>query len=488
MAQRTSDYLISLVNELRKLPSETEWVEFKCNNQDPKMIGEYISALSNSAALCEKPYAYVVWGIDDSSHEIISSSFDWQNSKKGNEQLESWLMRLCSPRINFRFYDVNTEKGLVVLLEIPAATNQPTMFSGERFIRVGSNKKNLKEFPNKERDLWKSLDLIPFELRVAAENKSEDEIIALLDSSNYYDKMNIPIPRNRSDIMTDFISEKFIQRNSESYFNITNMGALLIGKDFSSFNNLFKKAVRVIWYKGNSRIETIREQVFTGGYVLTYENIANYIMTIIPQEEVIEGTTRKSLFSFPEIAIRELLANMLIHQDFEQHGTNPMVEIFSDRIEFSNPGAPLVNIERIVDTVPVSRNENIAGFMHKCGICEERGSGFDKIIMATSQNSMLAPRIENIENQFTKVILFAKLPFDITSKEDKIHTCYMLACYAYVNYGAIENSDVRKLFDLTEEDKVKASRIIKDTLDAKLIKPVDKDTAPRYMKYIPIWA
>ena len=179
---------------------------------------------------------------------------------------------------------------------------------------------------------------------------------------------------------------------------------------------------------------------------------------------------------------------MLIHQDFEQHGTNPMVEIFSDRIEFSNPGAPLVNIERIIDTVPVSRNENIAGFMHKCGICEERGSGYDKIIMATAQNSMLAPRIENMENQFTKVILFAKLPFDITSKEDKIPTCYMQACFAYVNYHAIDNSDIRKLFALEEKDKVKASRVLKDTVDAKLIKPVDKDTAPRHMKYIPIWA
>lgn len=72
-----------------------------------------------------------------------------------------------------------------------------------------------------------------------------------------------------------------------------------------------------------------------------------------------------------------------------------MVEVFSDRIEFSNAGAPLIAIERIVDTVPISRNENIAGFMRKCGICEERGSGYDKIVAATSQNEMLAPRIEN---------------------------------------------------------------------------------------------
>lgn len=165
-----------------------------------------------------------------------------------------------------------------------------------------------------------------------------------------------------------------------------------------------------------------------------------------------------------------------------------MVEIFSDRMEFSNAGAPLIDIDRIVDTVPVSRNENIAGFMHKCGICEERGSGYDKIIAATSKSTMLAPKIENQSNQFTKVVLFAKIPFELTSKEDRIRTCYMQACFAYVNFGAITNADVRETFGLEESEKVKSSRIIKDTVEAGLIKPVDPETAPRYMKYIPHWA
>lgn len=487
--QRTSDYLLRLVNELRKLPSEIEWVEFKCNNQNPQLIGEYISALSNSAALCEKPYAYILCGIDDNSHTVVSTSFDWQNAKKGNEQLEAWLTRLCTPRIAFSFYDVFTENGKVVVLEIPAAVSQPTMFSGERYIRIGSNKKNLKEYPNKERELWKSLDTIPFELKSSLENKSEDEVVALLDYSRYYDKMKLPIPRNREDILLDLQNEKFIKSISKSSFNITNMGALLIGKDLKKFDSVSRKTVRVIWYKNNNRLETVREQEFLSGYALCYEEIINYIMTIIPQEEVIDGAARKSIFSYPEIAIRELVANMLIHQDFEQHGTNPMVEVFSDRIEFSNPGAPLINIERIIDTVPVSRNENIAGFMHKCGICEERGSGYDKIVLATGENSMLSPRIENQSNQFTKVILFARLPFDIMRKEEKINTCYMQSCLAYVNFGAITNADIRKIFGInSENEKVKASRIIKDTLEAKLIKPVDADTAPRYMKYIPYWA
>lgn len=211
-------------------------------------------------------------------------------------------------------------------------------------------------------------------------------------------------------------------------------------------------------------------------------------MAVIPQEEVITGTVRHSVYAFPEIAIRELLANIMIHQSLEQRGTSPMVEIFSNRIEFSNTGAPLVDVNRMVDTVPVSRNENMAGFMHKCGICEERGSGYDKIIRSTGNDKLLAPMIINQSNQFTKAVMFAKIPFDMITKEDRIRTCYMQTCLAYVEFKAISNSDIRNLFDLGDNDKVKASRIIKDTVTAGLIKPLDPDTAPRYMKYIPAWA
>ena len=178
----------------------------------------------------------------------------------------------------------------------------------------------------------------------------------------------------------------------------------------------------------------------------------------------------------------------MIHQDLQQRGTNPMVEVFQNRIEFSNAGEPLVAIERIVDSVPVSRNENIAGFMHKCGICEERGSGYDKIIEATAKNELLAPRIENQNNQFTKAVLFAKVPFEMTTKEDRVRTCYMQACLAYVNYEAVSNGDIRKLFGLSDQEMTKASRLIQNTIDAGLIKAVDPETAPRYKKYIPYWA
>ena len=309
-----------------------------------------------------------------------------------------------------------------------------------------------------------------------------------LDYSKYYEKLESPIPRNREKVFEDLQKEKFIKRNDAGNWNITNFGALMIAKDLKAFEGLTRKTVRVIWYKDKTRLEAKREKEFVSGYVVCYEEIIQYIMTIIPQEEVIIDGIRKNKTSFPEIAVRELLANIMIHQALEQRGTNPMVEIFDDRIEFSNAGAPLVAIERIVDTVPVSRNENIASFMHKCGICEERGSGYDKVIDATSKNTMLAPKVENQSNQFTKAVLFAKIPFELTTKDDRIRTCYMQSCLAYVNFETISNSDVREIFGLDEKEKVKSSRIIKDTLETGLIKPVDPNTAPRYMKYIPHWA
>lgn len=488
MPSRSIEYLESLVRELVKLPNETEWVEFKCNNKEPQMIGEYISALSNSAALCEKTKGYLIWGVDDATHKIVGTEFDYHKMKKGNEELEAWLSRMLSPRLNFHFYEIQMDEGMVVILEIPQAEKQPVQFSGKEYIRIGTNKKNLKEYPEKERALWRSFDSVPYELNIALSNVDEDTMLNLLDYSRYYDVLELPIPRNREKVLEDLQHEKFITKNDAGNWNVTNMGALMIAKDLKKFETLHRKTIRVIWYKENTRLEAFREKEFTKGYAVSYEEIVEYIMTIIPQEEVIVDATRKSIFGFPEIAIRELVANAMIHQDLQQRGTNPMVEVFLNRIEFSNAGAPLVAIERIVDTVPVSRNENIAGFMHKCGICEERGSGYDKIIEATGKRELLAPRIENQNNQFTKAILFAKVPFELTTKEDRIRTCYMKACLAYVNFGAISNTDIRQLFGFTDKEKAKATRILKDTIMKGVIKPVNPDTAPRYMKYIPFWA
>ena len=211
---------------------------------------------------------------------------------------------------------------------------QPVQFAGGEFIRIGTNKKNLKEYPDKERELWRTFDFTPYELRIAMGNLDEDEMVLLLDYSKYYDKLEMPIPRNRDKVLEDLQHEKFIKRNDAGTWDITNMGALMIAKDLKKFESLHRRTVRVIWYKENSRLDAIREKEFCAGYAFSHEEIVQYIMTIIPQEEVIVERTRKSVVSFPEIAIRELLANAMIHQDLQQRGTNPMVEYLKIELNF----------------------------------------------------------------------------------------------------------------------------------------------------------
>lgn len=166
----SNEYYTRLVNELCKLPSETEWVEFKSNDEDPKMIGKNISALANSAALIGKEHAYLVWGIKDVTHQIIGTSFKPKLTKQGNEELESWLAKMIEPKINFHFIEMTVDEKTLVLLEISPALHHPVSFQRQEFIRVGSYTKNLREYPEKERTLWRIFDRTSFEKTVTNEN------------------------------------------------------------------------------------------------------------------------------------------------------------------------------------------------------------------------------------------------------------------------------------------------------------------------------
>ena len=322
------EYYISLIDRLRQLPVETEWLEYKMNNYEPELIGEYISALSNSATICNKEKAYILWGINDKTHEIEGTLFSPKKAKKGNEEIENWLAGGLKPRVDFRFIEVNTDKGKVVVMEIPAAVNTPTSFKGTEFIRVGSYKKKLKEYPEKERKLWLSFEQKPFELRVAMENVTASKVTELLDCAAYYTLMKLPLPSNRDAIIHNMIDEEFIREMDNGNYAITNMGALLLAKDLTAFAHLKRKAVRVIKYKGNGKTNAIREQVFTKGYAIQFDDITDYIMTLIPQEEEIDGGRRLEHIMFPRKAIREMLGNMIIHQDLTAHGSGPVMEIF----------------------------------------------------------------------------------------------------------------------------------------------------------------
>lgn len=487
MTSAEQEYYRSLIDSLRRLPDETEWVEFKVNNFDPEMIGEYISALSNSAAYCEKEKAYLLWGINDVTHEIEGTKFLPKKEKKGNQELENWLVGNLKPDVDFKFAEVETDKGKVVVLEIPAAVSKPTSFHGVEYIRVGTYKKKLKDHPEKERKLWLSFEIKPYELRVAKENISAPEVTELLDCAAYYTLMKLPLPSNREAMIHNMVDEKFIRKMDNGNYEITNMGALLFAKDIKAFDHLKRKAIRVIRYKENGRTNAIREQVFTKGYAIQFDDITDYIMTLIPQEEQIDGGRRQEHIMFPKKAVREMLGNIMIHQDLTARGSGPMMEVFDTRVESSNPGNLLVDVNRIIDTVPHSRNENIASFLRIVHICEERGSGFDRMEEGMGELRIPAPKVETAED-FCRIKLYWYKSLNDWSKEEKVRTCYLATCYFYVNEIEVSNAVLRNRFGVEEKNKAIISRIIKETVNAGFIKLADPNAAPKLRRYIPYWA
>ena len=265
------------------------------------------------------------------------------------------------------------------------------------------------------------------------------------------------------------------------------MGAILFAKNLLDFPKIARKSMRIIQYKGKNRMDMLREYTENKGYAVDFENMVNYMETILPSEELITDALRKKQTAYPKIAIRELVANALIHQDFTITGTGPVVEIFENRIEVSNPGAPLVDIYRIIDNPPKSRNEKLAALMRRLGICEELGTGWDKIIISCESMQLPAPKIDLYEEN-TKVTIFSTIPYTSIANEDRLWACYLHACIKYVQGEEVTNRSLRERFGLETTSSGSISRLIKEAVEKEFIKPFDPNTAPRYMKYVPIWA
>lgn len=482
-----NEELIRLLKQLTSIELETEWIEFKENNYEPDLLGEYISALSNSACIHSREVGYLVFGVEDKTHKIVGTEFRPKEYKIGNQELENWLATQLSPRIDFRIYEFQYETKNVVIFEIDAAFNTPIAFKGNFFIRVGSYKQDLNKFPEKARRIWMKTLTKSFEDGVSKEYITADEVIKDIDYPNYFELMDLPLPDNKQAIIEKLIEENVIRKNTNQY-DITNLGALLFGKNLKNFGRLSRKTIRVIIYAGKDRLQTLKEQEFFKGYAVVFEDLINYIEDKLPSNEVIEKALRKEVKMYPNIAIRELVANALIHQDFMEVGSGPMIEIFSDRIEISNPGQPLINVLRLIDHSPQSRNEKLASLMRRMKICEERGSGIDKVVNAVELYQLPAPDFIVQENAF-RTILYAHKEFRDMERKDKIRACYQHCCLKYVSNELMTNKSLRERFNISEKNYSMVSRVITDSIEENFVKVYDSENkSNRMAKYIPSWA
>lgn len=478
---------LDLINELLALPAETTWLEFKGSNADPEMIGKRCSALSNAARLEGRDCAYLIWGVEDETHAILGTDFNPDTKKIGGQVLQLWLANSLQPSIAFSFRTVQHSGGRLVLLEIPAATGAPVAFNSIPYIRIGSATPKLSDYPQRYQLLIERLQPYRWEQGIARQYASGDEVLNLLDYSHYFRLTKQPLPDNRSGIFDKLEADRLIVRDVGERWNITNLGAILFATRLSDFDaGLARKAVRFVAYGGKNRAATVTHR-HDGqkGYAIGFEGLVSYLNDLLPKNEHIGSALRQAHPLFPELAIRELVANALIHQDMTISGAGPQIELFADRIEISNPGIPLVKPERMIDLPPRSRNAELASLMRRMGICEEQGSGLDKVLEQV-ELFQLPPPLFRAEESSTQVVLYAPRSFADMTPEERVRACYFHAVLRFLSGDKMKNASLCTRLGIAPKNAAQASAVITKALDAGLIRIADPDH-PR-AGYVPHWA
>lgn len=476
-----------LVKELCKLPKEVGWVEFKHNNCEPKMIGEDISALANTATLKDRDNAYMIWGVNDDTHEIIGTKVRLPLETKGQQELENWLRYMLSKNADFEFLDTEVDGKHVEIIKIHKALSEPVAFEKIDYIRSGSYTKKLHEFPVMRAQLWDKLRNSQFEDVNSKEDLRFADIARMLSIDTYFSLLNIPQPVDEKEVLHYLAEDGVIAKLDNGLYAITNLGAILFAKDLNEFPRLGRKAMRVVQYQGANRLFIQKEETFISGYAVDFENIVRYVNALLPSREDANAVKLTTKSKFPLPSVREAIANSLIHQDLYITGAGPVIEVFDNRVEVTNPGTPLVDILRIIDNPPKSRNEKLASLMRRMKMCEELGRGWDRMVLACEMQYLPAPRIE-IFQESTKVTLFAEMEYTNIPMDDKLWSCYLHACLMYIQGDALTNGTLRNRFGLKESSAGSISRLIKEAVEQKRIKAIDPETAKRYMRYVPIWA
>ncbi len=483
----TNARFLAQVDDLRRLPAETPWAEFKENNTDPRMIGELISAIANSARLEDRDFGYVLWGVRDGDHAVIGTNFEPATAKRQNQPLDMWLAQMLAPNVAFSFHTLAHPEGRVVLLEISAAVNAPVEFARTAYFRIGSATTQLSRFPDWQRALWDKLRPHAWERGVARQFVDAGEVLDLLDWASYFALTGMPTPSTPEGILAGLASDRLVSTDVGGKWNIHNLGAILLAKKLHRFaSGLARKAVRFVAYDGDGRTATVtHREDFALGYANGFETLNAHLNLLVPAPEDREAPIRSGTPLFPPVAVRELAANALIHQDMTITGAGPTIELFRNRLEITNPGAPLVEAERFIDSPPRSRNEALADLMRRMGLCEEQGTGIDKVVQA-AEEAQLPPPEFRAEAGATRAILFGPRRFAEMTTEERSRACYQHAVLRHLSGQRMRNQTLRERLGVESRNTAQVSKVIRQALDEQLVRPADP-ARPR-SGYVPFWA
>lgn len=455
-------------------PSEHQRLEFKeAKNQfDTGKLHQYCVAIANEGG------GQLLLGIPDVPPRDVVGSRAFPDLVRTAED----LFRALGFRVDVE--EVAHPDGRVVVFHIPSRPRGSAYhLDGKYLMRSGQSLVPMSE--DQLRRIFAEGEPGWLEDH-ARRGLSADAVIDLLDTQTFFELLKLPYPTDQSGVLDRLGRERLVD-DVEGALAIRRIGALLLAKRLEDFPELARRAPRVVVYSGTSKLETRLDQPGTKGYAVGFQGLVRFVMGQLPQNEVIEDALRREVKLVPEIVIRELVANALIHQDFAVGGGSVMVEVYSNRIEISNPGEPVVPVERFIDGYQ-SRNERLADLMRRFGICEEKSSGIDRVVHAAEMYQLPAPDFR-VAHQRTVVAIFGPRPFEQMDRDERVRACYQHCCLRYVMGEKMSNQSLRERFKLGEAKAETVSRIIRDTTEAKLIKADNPESgSKRYARYLPFWA
>lgn len=478
------EYLIKSFEPIPQELNELDWKEYLSANTEK--LAKHISAFANHAG-----GGFLIFGIENQTAKIKGVDKKFVNDTV--DKLSSICRNNVEPVVSLDHAIETYKEKPLLFIYIKESSIKPVYLKQENieysFIRSGGTTRQASR--HEVGALMLNSKLPVFEELNASTLKRAEQIFALLDFTAIHRLLKKPVSDNQEEILYWLTQEKMIKPVDSSGYYITNFGALAAARNLLEFDGLARKSIRLIKYEGTNKAGNSKEFPGSKGYAIGFEGLIEFIKSLLPGSEVIKSALREETAIYPEIAIRELIANALIHQDFTIRGSGPMIEIFSDRIEITNPGRLLPNkkIDRLIRTTPESRNEILAAAFRRYGICEERGSGFEKTIRAIELFGLPPLKIEEIDNSF-RVTIYSPRSFAHMTDTERIEAAYQHSIIQYFSpLGGMSNASLRERFKMHDKQASQISRLIKDALEIGRIKPKDPDSdSKKFTKYVPYWA
>lgn len=475
-----------LEKSLTGVPHELNELDWKVTlSSNHEKLSHHLSAFANNTG-----GGFLIFGVDNKTRTPVGISRE--DNEKIITTLSNRARSTLSPEIIIEHSNFVYQGYDLLAVFIPESTTKPVHIKQgtieDSYIRSGGSTRQASR--NEVGGLMLNSRLPRWEELNATLLLTESEVLSLLDFYMIHTLLKRPVPSTNQEILRWMESESMVNCSSGQGYYITNFGAIVAARDLNNFIDLARKTVRVVVYKGLNKLVTEREFVTEKGYAVGFNDLIQFLHAVLPQSEIIREAFREEATVYPDIALRELIANAIIHQDFTIRGTSPMIEIFDDRIEITNPGSLISskNVKRLIGTNPESRNEILAQAFRRYHICEERGTGFMKTINAIEIFGLPPLKLEQGENYF-KVVLFAPRKFSEMSREERIQACYQHAIIKHLSSGAMTNLSLRERFKMHEKQRPMISKLINEALQERVIKIKDSENkSSKFIQYLPYWA